>query len=150
MYLNLRQVDFASANDWPQVKHKLGFSQYDAKPVTSAASVTVGGTETYPHHDYLLVVLSMLTGRNLIPLFDLWGIDTYEQGRNQVLSLNLPLQDNLFYAVVCTDDFRTKRVIDLNQTNPVLPAEWGTTPFKDQASNRAACQAATTAYLANQ
>ncbi len=150
MYLNLRQVDFASANDWPQVKHKLGFGQYDAKPATSAASVTVGGTETYPHHDYLLVVLSMLTGRNLIPLFDLWGIDTYEQGRNQVLSLNLPLQDNLFYAVVCTDDFRTKRVIDLNQTNPVLPAEWGTTPFKDQASNRAACQAATTAYLANQ
>lgn len=150
MYLNLRQVDYASTNDWLQVRDKLGFSQYAAKPATSAASVNVNGTETYPHHDYLLVVLSMLTGRNMIPLFDLWGIDTYQQGRNQVLSMNLPLQDNRFYAVVCTDDFRTKRVIDLNQPNPLLPAEWGTTPFRDQATNWAACQAATAAYVSNQ
>ncbi len=150
MYLNLRQVAYASTNDWPVLKDRLGFSQYASKPVTSAAAVTVNGAVTYPHHDYLLVVFSMLTGRNQIPLFQLWGVETYEQGRNQVLSMNLPLQDNRFYAAVCTDDFRSKRVIDLNQPNPVLPAEWGTAPFKDQASNRAACQAATTAYLANQ
>jgi hypothetical protein len=108
--------------------------------------VVVNGVVTYPHHDYLLVMLSKLTGRDQRPLFDFWGIETYAEGRNQVQSMQLPAQPVKFYTVVCSDDFRTRRVIDMNAPNPSLPAEWGAEPFKDQASNWAACQAATAAY----
>jgi hypothetical protein len=108
--------------------------------------VVVNGVVSYPHHDYLLVMLSKLTGRDQRPLFDMWGVETYAQGRHQVQIMNLPVQALEFHAVVCSDDFRTRRVIDMSAPNPSLPAEWGPAPFKDQATNWAACQAATAAY----
>ncbi|MFN5810844.1 MAG: ImpA family metalloprotease, partial [Burkholderiales bacterium] len=146
MYLNLRQIESVSDAKWPIENDKLGFGSYTQKPATSHASVVVNGVVTYPHHDYLLVMLSKLTGRDQRPLFDFWGIETYAEGRNQVQSMQLPAQPVKFYTVVCSDDFRTRRVIDMNAPNPSLPAEWGAEPFKDQASNWAACQAATAAY----
>ena len=146
MYLNLRQIESVSDAKWPDENDKLGFGSYTQKPATSHASVVVNGVVTYPHHDYLLVMLSKLTGRDQRPLFDFWGRETYAEGRNQVQSMQLPAQPVKFYTVVCSDDFRTRRVIDMNAPNPSLPAEWGAEPFKDQASNWAACQAATAAY----
>ena len=146
MYLNLRQIESVSDADWLSVKDKLGFGSFTQKPATSHASVVVNGVVSYPHHDYLLVMLSKLTGRDQRPLFDMWGVETYAQGRNQVQIMNLPAQALEFHAVVCSDDFRTRRVIDMSAPNPSLPAEWGPAPFKDQATNWAACQAATATY----
>ncbi|NDG14824.1 MAG: hypothetical protein EB110_04095, partial [Betaproteobacteria bacterium] len=146
MYLNLRQIESVSDADWLSVKDKLGFGSFTQKPATSHASVVVNGVVSYPHHDYLLVMLSKLTGRDQRPLFDLWGVETYAQGRHQVQIMNLPAQALEFHAVVCSDDFRTRRVIDMSAPNLSLPAEWGPAPFKDQATNWAACQAATATY----
>ncbi|NCV62924.1 MAG: hypothetical protein EBW49_03125 [Betaproteobacteria bacterium] len=146
MYLNLRQIESVSDADWLSVKDKLGFGSYTQKPATSHVSVVVNGVVSYPHHDYLLVMLSKLTGRDQRPLFDMWGVETYAQGRHQVQIMNLPAQALEFHAVVCSDDFRTRRVIDMSAPNPSLPAEWGPAPFKDQATNWAACQAATATY----
>ena len=146
MYLNLRQIESVSNAEWPSVKDKLGSGSYTQKPATSHASVDVNGVVSYPRHDYLLVMLSKLTGRDQRPLFGFWGIETYAEGRNQVQSMKLPAKPVKFYTVVCSDDFRTRRLIDVNAPNPSLPAEWGAEPFKDQTSNWAACQAATAAY----
>lgn len=120
MYLNLRQVNATALADWPTVKEKLGFGTYTVKPATSTAPV--GGA--YPHHDYLLVVLSLITGKNQTPLFDFWGVQTSEMGRGQAAALKdsngrpLAMQPVKFYATRCSDDFRGYISVDMTQSDP--------------------------------
>jgi hypothetical protein len=120
MYLNWRQVDAASETDWPSLKSNLGFSNYTAKPATS--TVAVGGN--YPHHDYMLVLLSLITGKNQTPIFDLWGIQTSQAGRDQVAALRddngntlLP-QAVKFYATRCSDDLRGYKSVGMEKEFP--------------------------------
>ena len=123
MYLNLRQVEAASAGNWPSLKSALGFSKYDTKPATSSAAVN----SEYPHHDYMLIVLSLITGKNQAPIFDFWGIQTTQAGRDQAADLKdsngqtLPLQAVKFYATLCSDDLRTYTSVDMTQNNPLFP-----------------------------
>jgi hypothetical protein len=105
------------------LKSALGFSKYDTKPATSSAAVN----SEYPHHDYMLIVLSLITGKNQTPIFDFWGIQTTQAGRDQAADLKdsngqtLPLQAVKFYATLCSDDLRTYTSVDMTQNNPLFP-----------------------------
>ena len=153
LYLHLRQLNAASSATWSSTKAGLGFGQYSAPPITSSGVNSAGN---YPMHDILLVGLSLITGRDQRPLFDFWGITTTDAARNQVAALKdssgspLVAQPIKFYAVVCSDDFRSYAAIDMNAVSPSLPAAWGTSPFTSQTSNASACDQVTNSYLAKQ
>lgn len=123
MYLQTRQVEAASDTQWPQLKSGLGFSNYSSKPATSVDAV---GAD-YPHHDYLLVVLSLITGRDQTPIFDFWGVQTTQAGRAQAAALlgsdgkPLPPQPVKFYATRCSDDLRTRTAVDMTVADPQFP-----------------------------
>lgn len=117
LYLNLRQVEAASDADWPVVKGKLGFGSYTSKPATSSAAIAAD----FPHHDYMLVVLSLITGNDQTPIFDLWGVKTTPAGKSQVAAMGLSPQPVKFYATRCADDFRGFQAVDLTQSNPLFP-----------------------------
>ena len=117
LYLNSRQVEVASETNWPVVKGNLGFGSYSSKPATSSAAV---GTD-FPHHDYMLVVLSLITGQDQTPIFDFWGIKTTQAGKSQVAAMNLSPQPVKFYATRCADDFRGFQAVDMTQPNPLFP-----------------------------
>ena len=115
MYLNLREVEAVSDADWPSVKARLGFSTYNSKPstaITSSLAINL-------HHDYLLALLSMITGRDQTPIFDFWGIQTTQAGRNQVAAYRdrngqaLSSQAVTFYATRCYDDLRGYKSLDM-------------------------------------
>ena len=150
MYVYLRQLNAAPSDaNWSNVRGKFGFGLYPSKPSTGNS---VDSNGNYPVHDVMLVGLSLITGRNQTPIFDLWGVSTTTAARNQAAALNLssgqlvPSQATKFYAVVCFDDYRTYAAIDLNATNPGFPDSWGATPFADAKTNIKACTQATTAY----
>jgi hypothetical protein len=124
LYLNQRQVEAASATDWPSVRANLGFSTYQSKPYTSLAADAMGN---FPYHDYLLVALSLITGKDQTPVFDFWGIQTSQAGKAQVAALRdaagrpLAPQAVKFYAIRCSDDFRGYTAVDMAQANPAFP-----------------------------
>ncbi len=114
LYLNLREIKATGDTDWPMRKAALGFGTYTAKPAISSAAV---GSD-YPHHDYLLVMLSKLTGKDQTPIFDLWGIQTTQAGKTQVADMHLPLQPVKFYATRCSDDFRGYTSVNIAEAFP--------------------------------
>jgi hypothetical protein len=116
MNLNRREVE--ASKNWATDKAKLGFSAYAQKPATSTDVVSNG---VFIHHDYLLTVLSLITGRDQRPLFDFWGVETTSAGRNQVEAMGLSSQPVKFYAVRCSDDFRGFQAVDMTSANPVFP-----------------------------
>ena len=124
LYLNQRQVEAASATDWPSVRANLGFSTYQSKPFTSLAADAMGN---FPYHDYLLVALSLITGKDQTPVFDFWGVQTSQAGKAQVAALRdaagrpLAPQAVKFYAIRCSDDFRGYTAVDMAQANPAFP-----------------------------
>ena len=116
MNLNRREVE--ASKNWATDKAKLGFSTYAQKPATSTDVVSNG---VFIHHDYLLTVLSLITGRDQRPLFDFWGVETTSAGRSQVEAMGLRPQPVKFYAVRCSDDFRGFQAVDMTSANPVFP-----------------------------
>ena len=151
LYLQLRQIESTPAASWTTgTGIKWGFSQYANKPWTSDGPDTSVSPAVFPHHDYLLVALGKITGKDLRGLFDLWGVETTSQGRNQVAALNLKPQANWFYATVCSDDFRAYVRIDMNDSQAKFPSAWGSTPFLTLTANKLACEKATADYLAAQ
>ncbi len=150
MYLYLRQLNAApSDTNWSNVRGKFGFGLYASKPSTANAD----SAGNFPIHDVMLVGLSLITGRNQTSIFDLWGVTTSVEARNQAAALkasngnNVPAQSVNFYAVVCFDDYRTYAAIDLNATSPGFPASWGATPFANATTNIQACTNVTNAYV---
>ena len=128
MLLNLRQID--ASTDWPNDKSKLGFSIYNKSQYTSNKPGTRNGDMVdgiYLHHDYMLIVLSLITGHDQTPLFDFWGVATSSDAKAQVSALRdsnnnpLPPQPVKFYAVRCSDDFRGFQAVDMTSANPVFP-----------------------------
>ena len=145
MNLNLREVE--ASTDWSNDRAKLGFSIYNNsnsssnKPETGNSGMLNG---IYLHHDYMLIVLSLITGRDQTPLFNFWGVETSANAKAQVAALRdsrghaLPSQPVKFYATHCFDDlinFQTVNfeagVLDfpwpdefrnLSDTTPVPPA----------------------------
>jgi hypothetical protein len=151
LYLQLRQIESTPAASWTTgTGSKWGFSQYANKPWTSDGPDTSVSPSVFPQHDYLLVALGKITGKDLRGLFDLWGVETTSQGRNQVAALNLKPQANWFYATVCSDDFRAYVRIDMNDSQAKFPSAWGSTPFSTLTANKLACEKATADYLAAQ
>ena len=154
MYLQLRQIEAIPTSNWTLgTGTPFGFSQYANKPWTSNRADSTVTPVVFPHHDYLLVTLSMITGKDLRGLFDMWGVETSAQGRNQVAALNLKPQDKWFYATACSDDFRAFVRIDMNANNlpqAKFPDSWGANPFLGQSENKLACEKATADYLAAQ
>ena len=149
MYLYLRQLNAAPSDaNWSSVKGKFGFGLYASKPSTANAD----SAGNFPIHDVMLVGLSLITGRNQTSIFDLWGVTTSVEARNQAAAIkasngnNVPAQSVNFYAVVCFDDYRTYAAIDLNAANPGFPASWGVTPFANATTNINACTNVTNAY----
>ena len=116
MNLNRREVE--ASKNWDTDKAKLGFSTYAQKPATSTDVVSNG---VFIHHDYLLTVLSLITGRDQRPLFDFWGVETTSAGRSQVEAMGLRPQPVKFYAVRCSDDFRGFQAVDMTSSDPVFP-----------------------------
>jgi hypothetical protein len=120
LYLNLREIEATAATNWDTRKTALGFSKYSAKPATTPAEVD----GAFPHHDYLLVMLSKITGKDQTPIFDLWGIQTTQAGKDQVAAFRgadgnaLPKQAVKFYATRCSDDFRDYASVNLTDAFP--------------------------------
>ena len=122
-----------TAADWDANKVKFGFAANEPYLATRLS-------DTLSYHDYLLTALSFITGRNLSPLFTLWGVQTSATAQAQVASKNYSLQPAKFYAVVCSDDFRSYQAVDMTAAQPVLP--W-VGAFSSASANLAACNAAT-------
>jgi hypothetical protein len=116
MNLNRREVE--ASKNWSTDKANLGFSTYAVKP---AYEVYVLSNGVFIHHDYLLTVLSLITGRDQRPLFDFWGIETTSAGRSQIEAMNLSPQPVKFYAIRCSDDLRGFRAVDMTSSNPEFP-----------------------------
>ena len=133
LYLNLREIYATADADWPTRKAALGFDTYSAKPAISSAKV---GND-YPHHDYLLVMLSKLTGKDQTPIFDLWGIQTTQAGKDQVAAMRLSLQPVKFYATRCSDDLRGYTSVDITDAFP-WPNEFKLSNDDSQAGTKKA------------
>ena len=133
LYLQQRQIAGLTAANWDANEVKFGFAANEPYLATRLS-------DTLSYHDYLLTALSFITGRNQSTLFNMWGIQTSATAQAQVASKNYSLQPAKFYAVVCSDDFRSYQAVDMTAAQPALP--W-VGAFSSASANLAACNAAT-------
>lgn len=65
LYLLNRDIDNTSASNWTNVAASYGFGTYTSEPSALAPNCA---------NDFMLVAASFIIGRDLRPMFDLWGI----------------------------------------------------------------------------
>ena len=135
--LHERQVQALTASNWEANKQKFGFAANEPWLATRFSNQT-------SYHDYLMTALSQITERNLVPLFNMWGVQTNTAAQAAIASKNYGTQLPHFYAVICYDDFRSYQRVDMSIADPVL--KWTDDQFK--ATNPQACTAATAALTA--
>ena len=90
-----------------------------------------------------MTALSQITGRNQATLFNMWGVQTNATAQTAIASKNYATQDPHFYAVVCSDDFRSYQRVDMSIATPTL--KW--TQEQLTTKNQQACTDATKALL---
>jgi hypothetical protein len=134
LYLHQRQVKNLNADNWDANKAKFGFAADE--PFLATRFDTISN-----YHDYLLTALSFITGRNQSNLFNMWGIETSADARRRLSSKSYPDQPANFYAVVCSDDFRSYQSVDMTANQPAFP--W-VGAFDSATANLNACNLATT------
>ncbi|MES2319392.1 MAG: ImpA family metalloprotease [Pseudomonadota bacterium] len=86
MYLLDRNMS-KNAGNWTSVAASYGFGTYPAYP-----SALNG-------NDFLLIASSSLIGRDMGPLFDLWGVRASAAAKAQVSAFNLPLAVRLYFPM---------------------------------------------------
>ena len=137
LYLHERQVKALTSSNWEANKEKFGFSANE-----SFNSARFSDQTSY--HDYLMTALSQITGRNQFTLFNMWGVQTSAAAQAAIVSKNYAAQDPHFYAVVCSDDFRSYQRVDMSVPTPTL--KW--TQAQLTTTNQQACTDATKALPA--
>jgi hypothetical protein len=84
LYLLDRNINNTSASNWASVAASYGFGSYASAPSASG-------------NDFMLVAGSFIIGRDLRPMFDLWGISYSSAAAAQVVAYStLPVQPLLF------------------------------------------------------
>lgn len=136
LYLHERQVKALTASNWDANKQKFGFS---ANELFNSGRFS----DETSYHDYLMTALSQITGRNQATLFNMWGVQTNATAQAAIASKNYAAQDPHFYAVVCSDDFRSYQRVDMSIPTPTL--KW--TQEQLTTKNQQACTDATKALL---
>jgi hypothetical protein len=135
--LHERQVQALTASNWDANKQKFGFAANEPWLGTRFSNQT-------SYHDYLMTALSQITERNLVTLFNMWGVQTNTAAQTAIASKNYGAQSPHFYAVICSDDFRSYQRVDMSIADPVL--KWTDAQF--MTANPQACTAATAALTA--
>jgi len=79
------------------------FSQASASWSTSAAGFGFGTYASYPSsisgNDFMLVASSFITGRNMGPMFALWGVTTSDAAKAQVAAYGYPAAAQLYFPM---------------------------------------------------
>ena len=86
MYLLDRNFDAATGN-WPTAAAGLGFGTYATQP------------STIDGNDFMLIASSRIIGRDMRPVFDMWGITSSAAARNQVAAYALPAAGKLLFPM---------------------------------------------------
>lgn len=108
LYLHQRQFDSVDAEDWANMRNKLGYSTYGTKPEVNG-------------NDNLLITLSWITGRDHRSTFDLWGVRYSNNAGAQVDAFGFAAEPGIFYGNVGTNNHSTVKKIDMSVANPVWP-----------------------------
>lgn len=86
MYLLHRNFD-ANRNNWPAVAERFGFGGYASYP------------DSISGNDFMLVASSFIIGRDMRPVFDLWGIPRSAAADAQVAAYGHPAAKPLFFPM---------------------------------------------------
>ena len=86
MYLLERNFTAASAN-WSSVKTGLGFGTYAAQPAS------MGG------NDFMLIAASRIIGKDMRPVFDLWGVSVSAEASAQVAAFGYSAAGRLLFPM---------------------------------------------------
>lgn len=111
MYLHERLFTAAIENDtvWSAQRGKLGFNQYAARP----SGIT--------GNDFMLISMSLITGRDQRPFFDLWGVKYSAEVANQVASYGfVPVKIQFWIVSGESSEFKDPlpAAVLMNGTNP--------------------------------
>jgi hypothetical protein len=134
LYLHERQVKELTPSNWDANKQKFGF-------LADEPFISARFSDQTSYHDYLMTALSQITGRNQFTLFNMWGVQTSDAAQAAIVSKNYAEQAPHFYAVVCSDDFRSYQRVDMSVATPAL--KW--TQEQLTTKNQQACTDATKA-----
>lgn len=86
MYLLERNFTGAGA-DWAAQKDALGFGAYASYP------------DTMDGNDFMLIAISRIIGRDMRPVFDLWGVTHSANAGAQVAAYGLPAAERVFFPM---------------------------------------------------
>ncbi|WGY44785.1 ImpA family metalloprotease [Vibrio sp. ABG19] len=103
-----------TADDWDNVKGKLGFSTYATRPDRDSSRNSQYG------NDYLLITLSKLTGHDQRNVFDMWGIKYSSAATQQLDTFGLPVEPLFFYTTTPMNDYSVGHLIDMSSDPSTL------------------------------
>lgn len=92
LYLAERQFGSISEADWPAQKALFGMSHFASKPNLTG-------------NEFMLIVASFLSGRDLRPLWDQWGVDYGAETAAQMDALALPAQEAVIWVGPDSNDW---------------------------------------------
>lgn len=93
LYLAERQFGELGDAQWADWKNRFGMSAYANKPTA------ING------NDFMLLVSSHLTGRDLRSLWDIWGIDYSADAATQLDSSLFPVQEKVIWVAPTSNDW---------------------------------------------
>ncbi|MFC4877404.1 ImpA family metalloprotease [Microbulbifer halophilus] len=85
LYLAERQFSHISADDWTAERSKFGLDGFAEKPELNG-------------NEFMLLMSSFLSGRDLRPLWDIWGVDYGSATAAQLDAWTLPPQDRVLWV----------------------------------------------------
>jgi immunomodulating metalloprotease len=83
----------ASSTTWDSVKGPLGFGAYAAYP------------STIDGNDFMLIATSRIIGRDMRPVFAMWGVSSSAQAQAQVAAYGFAVADTLLFPMANLNAF---------------------------------------------
>ena len=92
LYLAERQFSHVSVEDWGAERGKFGMDNFAKKPELNG-------------NEFMLLEASFLSGRDLRPLWDIWGVDYGSDTAEQLDALALPAHDKVIWVGPNSNDW---------------------------------------------
>ncbi|MFC6635381.1 ImpA family metalloprotease [Microbulbifer taiwanensis] len=92
LYLSERQFDRLDAESWNSARSKFGMGAFADKPALTG-------------NEFMLLQTSFLSGRDLRPLWDTWGVDYGSDTAAQLDALALPAQEKVIWVGPDSNDW---------------------------------------------
>ncbi|EKF74808.1 hypothetical protein A11A3_07288 [Alcanivorax hongdengensis A-11-3] len=103
LYLAERQFSHLDSSSWASHRALFGMGSFAEKPSLTG-------------NDFMLIEASFLTGRDLRPLWDQWGVDYGAATSAQLDALSLPPQEKVIWVAPVTNDWTTIRKVAVTPT----------------------------------